>query len=56
MTHHPGFQVLVREVSIVAHRHGWGAAIGSNAFITDLVPGIVMGLLFSQVTPRPWRT
>ena len=44
------FGVLAKEASVVADRHGWSAALGSTAFFTDLIPGIVMGILFGQMS------
>jgi len=44
------FEVLSKETNIVASRNGWFTAVASTAFLTDLVPGIVMSILFAQMT------
>lgn len=43
------FKILLTEVGIVRSEHGLIKALLSNAFITDLVPGIVMFLLCGQL-------
>ena len=43
------FQVLIEEAKIVYEKLGPVKAFSSNAFITDLVPGIVMALMLGQV-------
>jgi hypothetical protein len=43
------FEVLLKEVGIVRSEHGLLKAILSNAFFTDLVPGVVMFGLFLQL-------
>jgi hypothetical protein len=42
------FQVLSKEASIVLDKHGPGKAFGM-AFATDMIPGVVMALLFAQL-------
>lgn len=39
----------LQEVKVVARRHGWGAAFISEGFVTNVIPGAVMGALFAQV-------
>jgi hypothetical protein len=42
--------VLMQETSVVAARlGGYAAAIATNGFLTDFIPGIVMGLVFAQM-------
>jgi len=43
------FEVLLNEIPIVAKRHGWASALASSAFITDLVPGIAMTIVYAQL-------
>eukprot|EP00026_Physarum_polycephalum_P000921 Phypoly_transcript_00922.p1 GENE.Phypoly_transcript_00922~~Phypoly_transcript_00922.p1 ORF type:complete len:1281 (-),score=247.58 Phypoly_transcript_00922:48-3377(-) len=43
------FQVLMKEVGIVQAKHGIAKALFSNAFLTDLVPGLVMFFIFLQL-------
>jgi len=43
------FRVFLKEVNVVRKEHGLAKALLSNAFLTDLVPGIVMFFLFSQM-------
>jgi len=43
------FRVLFQECSVVAREHGLVEAYGSMAFATDIVPGIVMSFLLSQL-------
>lgn len=43
------FQIFLKEVGIVRSEHGLAKALLSNAFLTDLVPGVVMFLLCGQL-------
>jgi hypothetical protein len=43
------FDVFLKEVLVVAQRHGWMNALGGSGFLTDLIPGVVMSLLFGQM-------
>jgi hypothetical protein len=43
------FQVLFKEIKIVQSEHGFAKALLSNAFLTDIIPGIVMFFLFGQL-------
>ncbi len=43
------FEVLLKEVGIVRSEHGLVKALFSNAFLTDLIPGVVMFGLFLQL-------
>ena len=43
------FSILYREVQVVREKHGLAKALLSQAFFTDLVPGIVMSVIFSQM-------
>eukprot|EP01118_Nematostelium_gracile_P001888 TRINITY_DN11954_c0_g1_i1.p1 TRINITY_DN11954_c0_g1~~TRINITY_DN11954_c0_g1_i1.p1 ORF type:complete len:322 (-),score=77.33 TRINITY_DN11954_c0_g1_i1:31-957(-) len=43
------FQILVKEINIVRSEHGIWKALFSNAFLTDIIPGIVMFILFGQM-------
>jgi hypothetical protein len=40
------FRVLQKETELVAARYGWDRALLSSGFLTDLVPGLIMGYLF----------
>ncbi|CAE7687298.1 unnamed protein product, partial [Symbiodinium pilosum] len=43
------FDVLFQESSIVQRKLGMKKAFGSMAFVTSLVPGIIMALFFAQI-------
>jgi SAM-dependent methyltransferase len=43
------FRILFQECSVVASEHGFMKAYASLAFITYLVPGVVMAVLFGQL-------
>jgi FAD/FMN-containing dehydrogenase/SAM-dependent methyltransferase len=43
------FQVLFKVVGVVAEKKGYMAALADKGFLIDAVPGVVMGLLFSQM-------
>jgi SAM-dependent methyltransferase len=43
------FKVLLAECSFVSKKHGFATAYASMAFVTDLIPGIVMSFIFSQL-------
>ena len=45
-------------MNIVFEKHGMAKAVFSEAFLTDFVPGIVMALLFGQLSAMayPLRT
>jgi hypothetical protein len=43
------FAVLFKECNIVASEYGYMKAYASPAFLTDLVPGAVMALIFGQL-------
>lgn len=43
------FNVLFQESSLVQDKFGLKKAFGSMAFITSLVPGVVMAVLFAQL-------
>jgi hypothetical protein len=41
--------VLWKAASVAAERHGWSRAIMNQGFVTDAIPGVVMGLLGLQL-------
>ena len=43
------FDVLFKEMKIVQSEYGFAKALLSNAFLTDIIPGIVMFFLFGQL-------
>ena len=43
------FDVLRTECDVVARKHGFVKAFASMAFVTDLVPGVVMTAIFAQM-------
>ena len=43
------FDVLFQESAVVQEKHGFKKAFGSIAFITSLVPGLLMAILFAQL-------
>ncbi|CAK0856659.1 unnamed protein product [Prorocentrum cordatum] len=43
------FRVLLQEASVVEAKLGFMKAYFSSAFITDLIPGVVMAVLFGQL-------
>lgn len=53
------FKVLYQEFKIVQEKHGFRKAALSTAFLTDVIPGIVMGMMFGQLQlmaiPLKWR-
>jgi len=44
------FSVLGQQCQIVSQKYGLATAFASSAFVTDLVPGIVMGWIFAQMS------
>lgn len=43
------FQVLFKSVGVVAEKKGYMGALSEKGFLIDMVPGVVMGFLFSQM-------
>jgi len=43
------FYLLFQEVKVVQEKHGLAKALLSKAFFTDLIPGIVMSVIFGQL-------
>ena len=48
------FSVFAQEVSVVAQRQGFAAALASEGFVTDLLPGIAMAAMFAQLALLAW--
>jgi hypothetical protein len=48
------FSVFAQEVGVVAQSQGYAAALASEGFVTDLVPGIAMAAMFAQLALLAW--
>jgi FAD/FMN-containing dehydrogenase/SAM-dependent methyltransferase len=48
------FAVLAQEVAAVGARNGWAAALASEGFVTNLIPGVAMSAVFAQLMLLAW--